>query len=171
MTIPTLTTARLTLRPYDRADFDAYAAFLADARATYMGGPYSRAEAWTWFTNDIASWPLYGFGSLAIEENGRLAGFAGLIYPPQFHEPECGWGLYDGFTGRGLATEAARAILAHTFATTTLTTVVSYIDRHNAASRAVAERLGGRLDPDAPNPLDGRDVVYRHTPDTLRAAA
>ena len=164
MTIPTLTTDRLTLRPYARGDFDAYAAFLASDRATLMGAPYSRDEAWTWFTNDIASWPLYGFGSLAVEADGRLAGFCGLIYPPHFPEPEIGWGLYDGFTGKGYATEAARKVLDHVFETTTLASVISFIDPANASSRRVAERLGAVRDTSVSSPFGSDNLVYRHHP-------
>ena len=169
--IPTLTTDRLTLRPYRRADFDTYAAFLASERATLMGAPYDRDTAWTWFTNDIASWPLYGFGSLAVEAEGRLAGFCGLIFPPHFPEPECGWGIYDGHTGRRYAAEAARAVLAHTFETTTLGSVVSYIDPANAASIAVARRLGAQRDTAARSPFGPDNLVFRHTSHSLAAAA
>ncbi|MEL6683349.1 MAG: hypothetical protein AAFQ09_12015, partial [Pseudomonadota bacterium] len=69
--IPTLRTERLVLRPYARGDFDAYASFMGSKRAVHMGGPIDRDKAWTWFTNDIASWPLYGFGTLAMEIDGR----------------------------------------------------------------------------------------------------
>ena len=167
---PTLTTDRLVLRPYERADFDRYAAFFASERATLMGAPYTRDEAWTWFTNDIASWSLYGFGSLAITTRGRLAGFAGLIYPPHFPEPEIGWGLYDGFTGAGFATEAARAILDHTFQTTTLTSVISFVDPANGPSQRVAERLGAVRDSRVVSPSGPDNLVYRHSRATLRAA-
>ncbi len=165
--IPTLHTERLTLRPYLRSDFDTYAAFLASDRTMYMDGPLDRAQAWTWFTNDIASWALYGFGTLAIEMDGKLAGGAGLVYPPHYPEPECGWFVFDGFEGLGLATEAGRAMLDHTFATTDLPSIVSYISKGNAASIKVAERLGAALDP-ASNPPAGWDShVYRH----MRGAA
>ncbi len=160
--IPTLHTERLILRPYLRSDFDAYAAFLGSDRAVHMDGPLNRDKAWTWFTNDIATWPLYGFGTLAIEMDGQLAGGVGLVHPPHFPEPECGWFVYDGFEGLGLATEAARAILDHTFATTDLVSVVSYIGERNSASIRVAEKLGGVLDPSAEAPEDEGTLVYRH---------
>lgn len=165
--IPTLQTDRLTLRPYRRADFDAYAAFFASDRACYMGGPLSEKDAWGWFTNDVSTWALYGFGTLAIEHEGQIAGGAGLVQPPNFPEPECGWFLFDGFTGRGFAQEAGRAMLDHTFATTDLETIVSYISKGNAASIRVAEALGGTLDPEARAPDGHASVVYRH----LRRAA
>ncbi len=163
---PTLHTDRMTLRPYLRADFDTYAAFMASDRAVHMDGPLDRDKAWTWFTNDVATWALYGFGSLAIEMDGKLAGGVGLVHPPHFPEPECGWFIYDGFTGMGLAAEAAHTIIDHTFATTDLDTFVSYVSEGNAASIRVAERLGAVLDPDAQAPETTGTLVYRHTPNS-----
>jgi len=165
---PTLHTERLTLRPYLRDDFDTYAAFMASDRAVHMDGPLSRDKAWAWFTNDVATWALYGFGTLAIEMDGNLAGGAGLVHPPHFPEPECGWFIYDGFTGLGLAAEAGRAIIDYSFATTELDTVVSYISEGNAASIRVAERLGATLDPVAKAPEAMGTLVYRHTPNSLQ---
>jgi len=163
-TIPTLRTKRLVLRPYERSDFPTYAAFLASDRAAYMGGPFDESRAWGWFMNDTISWQFYGYGTLAIEVDGDLAGFAGLIHPPTFPEPECGWGLFDGHTGKGYATEAGRAMLDYAFDVAGLKTVVSYIDKDNAASQKVAANLGGKPDPDAASPFDNDDVVYRHFP-------
>lgn len=160
--IPTLKTERLTLRPYQRSDFDTYAAFMGSDRAVHMGGPIDRNKAWTWFTNDTASWALYGFGTLAIELDGKLAGGAGLVQPPDFPEPECGWFVFDGFTGMGLAEEAGRAMLDHTFATTDLPSIVSYIGESNTASIHVAEKLGAVHDPDAKTPDYEGTLVYRH---------
>ena len=162
--IPTLQTARLTLRPYRRDDFDAYQAFMASARAIYMGGPYDRDKAWAWFTTDVSAWALNGFGTLAMDYEGKFAGGVGLIHPPYFPEPECGWFVFDGFTGRGLATEGARAMLDHTFATTDLASIVSYVHVDNTASIRVAEKLGGKRDPNAAKADgDGDDtIVFRH---------
>ena len=162
--IPTLQTERLTLRPYQRADFETYAAFMGSERAVHMDGPLDRTTAWAWFTNDVATWALYGFGTLAIEKDGALAGGVGLVHPPHFPEPECGWFVFDGFTGQGLAEEAGRAMLDYTFATTDLETIVSYIGEHNAASIRVAEKLGAKLDPEAAAPEDEGTLVYRHFP-------
>jgi len=162
--IPTLQSDRLTLRAYQPSDWDTYCGLMASDRSTGMGGPVDAEKAWGWFTNDTASWVLFGFGTLAIIEDGKLAGFAGLVKPPSFPEPECGWALYDGFTGRGIATEAARMILDYTFQATDLETIVSYVGHDNMASQNVAKRLGGVLDPDAKTPFDQATRVYRHSP-------
>ena len=161
--IPTVYSDRLKLRPYLRSDFDTYAAFMGSDRAVHMDGPLTLDQSWDWFTNDIATWALYGFGPLAIEKNGQLAGGVGLVYPPHFPEPECGWFLFDGFTGRGFAVEAARAMIDYTFATTQLDSIVSYISRENTASIRVAQTLGARPDADALTPRGENCLVYRHT--------
>lgn len=167
--IPTLQTERLTLRPYQRTDWDAYRAFTKSDRTQFMGGPIDRDKAWGWFTNDIASWALYGTGTLAIDLAGEMIGFSGIVQPPDFPEPENGWALFEGYDGNGYATEAARAMLIHAFETTELTTIVSYVDKNNFASQAVAKRLGGVLDPDAPTPWqDGTDHVYRYNKGALQ---
>lgn len=160
--IPTLQTERLILRPYGPQDFDAYAAFMGSEAAVHMDGPVDEDKAWTWFCNDIAAWPLFGFGCLALDLDGQFIGAVGLTYPPHFPEPECGWFLLDGHEGHGYATEAARALLDYTFETTDLETVVSYVGPGNTASAAVAMRLGGVRDVDAPRPRGDKCHVYRH---------
>jgi RimJ/RimL family protein N-acetyltransferase len=44
--------------------------------------------------------------------------------------------------GQGIATEAARPILAYAFATLKVRTMIAEIDTANTASRRVAEKLG-----------------------------
>lgn len=166
--IPTLYTDRLALRPYQRSDFDAYAAFMGSPRAEHMNGPMDREEAWNWFTNDIATWSLYGFGPLAMTVDGKLAGGVGLVHPPHFPEAECGWFIFDGHTGKGYAVEAGRAMLQYTFATTRLASIVSYIGAQNAASIRVAEKLGAIRDDTAKAPEDDGTIVYRHTRNSLQ---
>lgn len=161
MNAPTLTTDRLTLRPHQIADFEPYAAFWASERARFMGGPVDRNAAWKWFAVDVAQWPLLNCGALAVTETatGRLVGQVGLNDLPNFPERELGWLTFE--EGQGFATEAARALRNYAFDTLGWTTLVSYIDRDNHRSIALAERLGARRDPAAIGP-DPEDLVYRH---------
>ncbi|TWD80693.1 RimJ/RimL family protein N-acetyltransferase [Kribbella amoyensis] len=55
---------------------------------------------------------------------------------------EVGWSLVTEARGRGLATEIGRAGLAYAFETLGVASVIAFTERHNAASRAVMERLG-----------------------------
>ncbi|MGY3694625.1 hypothetical protein ACVIGA_004705 [Bradyrhizobium sp. USDA 3240] len=65
--IPTISTARLTLRPQVVDDFPAYLAFLASPRSVGMGGPFDVRAAWRMFCHDLACWRLFGHGALMIE--------------------------------------------------------------------------------------------------------
>jgi RimJ/RimL family protein N-acetyltransferase len=166
MTTPTLTTDRLTLRAPRLVDFPVYAAFLASERSKGVGGPLDTRQAWDYFCHDTALWSLAGHGALMMDlsATGETIGSISVNSGPLFPETELGWMVYDGFTGRGYATEAARAVRDWVFASLGLTTLVSYIDPANAASIRVAQRLGGVIDPDAPTPFDEPDLVYRYHP-------
>ncbi len=160
---PTLTTERLTLRPYVRADFDLFAQIFSEPRSKYMDGPVDRAKAWDFFTNDISTWHLNGWGGLAITDttSGEVFGFTGLTYPPHFPEPEFGWLVTEATEGKGIATEAAKRLKAWVWDETDLATFVSYIAPENIASIRVAEKLGAYRDDACARP-DDNPVVYRH---------
>ena len=163
--IPVLTTGRLRLRPPGLADIPGYLDLMMSERARFMGGPYTKIAAWGWFCHERALWQLYGHGGLMIELNGseETIGLVGINDGPLFAEKELGWMLYDGYEGHGYATEAAAAMRDWAFAELGLRTLVSYVDAANAASAAVAERLGGVRDDTAPR-SDPDDLVFRHTP-------
>ena len=159
----TITTDRLTLRPAVFSDFADYRAFLASPRSLGMGGPYDTRAAWGMFCHDIACWHLFGHGCLMIEVTGTGAciGQVGISHGPLFPEKELGWLVYEGHEGRGYATEAALAMRDWAFGALQLATLVSYVDPLNTRSGAVAQRLGGVLDPEAVG-QDPEDLVYRY---------
>jgi RimJ/RimL family protein N-acetyltransferase len=163
--IPTLGTARLTLRAPVAADFPAYRDMVGSERARYMGGPYGGWAAWGMFCHEVACWQIYGHGGLMIDRKSDdvTVGVIEINDGPLFPEKELGWMLYDGFEGQGFATEAAAALRDWVFATLKLGTLVSYFDRQNARSIAVAKRLGGVLDTAAER-QDPEDLVFRYTP-------
>ncbi|WP_449254991.1 GNAT family N-acetyltransferase [Bosea sp. (in: a-proteobacteria)] len=161
--VPTLQTQRLILRPMTEADFPAYAGFMASPRSAAMGGPFPARQAWGMFCHDVACWPLFGHGALMVTQraDGACIGQVGINDGPLFPEKELGWLLYDGHEGHGYATEAAGALRDWAVRTLKLASLVSYVARDNAASAAVAERLGARRDADAERP-DPDDLVFRH---------
>ncbi|WEJ33756.1 GNAT family N-acetyltransferase [Devosia sp. SD17-2] len=163
--IPVLATARLVLRAPHANDFPAYRDFMASPRAIHMGGPFDLKAAWGMFCNDLALWSLYGHGCLMIDlrENGATVGQVGINHGPLFPEKELGWFLYEGYEGAGIAHEAALAMRDWAFVHLGPSGLVSYCDPANARSIALAERLGGRLDPTAVG-QDPEDLVFRHRP-------
>lgn len=161
--VPELRTERLVLRPPVASDFAAYFALMASSRAVYMGGPFDLKADWGMFCNDAAQWHFFGHGCLMIDlgATGQTIGQVGINHGPLFPEKELGWLLYDGFEGRGYAYEAANAMRDWAFATLDVDSLVSYCDPANQRSIALAQRLGGRLDPDAPG-QDPEDLVFRY---------
>ncbi len=147
-----LTTDRLILRQFREADLDEYARMCADPEVmqylSASGAPMSRADAWRQMAMFAGHWALRGYGTWAIEERatGRFVGRAGLHYPEGWPDREVGWTLAREFWGRGFATEAARAAVAHAFDTLGWDHLVSLILPGNERSVRVAERLGARFD-------------------------
>ncbi len=160
--IPILHTERLILRPYQRSDFDAYAAFYKSDRTAHIGGPLSEKAAWALFAADVGHWQLHGFGWWMIEHAGAAVGVCGLHHPPHQAEREIGWSLFDGSAGRGFAYEAATAALGWGWAYDPDSGIVSYIDRDNVPSIRLAEKLGAIRDDRHPPAHDALAVTYRH---------
>ena len=166
--IPELETPRLTLRAPRVEEFPAYRALFTSSRAVHIG-EYDERSAWREFASDAGHWVLFGYGPWHIlrKEDGALVGGVGLLNLDFYPEIELGWHLYDGFEGYGFATEAAVAARDWAFDDRGVPTLVSYIDRDNARSIAVAKRLGAKLDPNAQK-VDAEDVVYRHSPERVQ---
>jgi len=167
-------TERLILHPPQLSDFEAIETFLADKRSETLGaGNLDRLEAWKVFSRIAGMWFLRGYGVFVLEEKAtsKAIGSVGPWYPITWPEKEIGWSIWSAEAeGKGFAYEAAQAARDYAFNTLGWDTAVSYIDASNTRSRALAERLGAVIDPDADYPGKGTEVdgeepclVYRHT--------
>lgn len=144
-----LETARLLLRLPRQSDFDAYAAYYADAEtARFVGGQMSREKAWRHFAALVGHWTLKGFGIWAVEEraSSEFAGCIGLWLPEGWPELEVGYWLTLQMQGKGFAIEAATAARNYAYQKLGAKTLVSYIHPDNAPSKHVAMRMGARFD-------------------------
>jgi len=165
---PVLQTERFTLRAFGPQDMDAGVAHLMTERTKYMGGPWSKPDAWDHCASLIGHWAVRGYGLFAICPKGSdtAIGDAGLLMPEGYHEPELGWGVWSpDYEGKSIAYEAALAVRAHAYRNHGWSTLVSYIDPDNARSIALAKRMGCTLDdtarlPDLPE-WEGT-LIYRH---------
>lgn len=148
--MPTLETGRLTLRPFSEADVTPFFELSQDAEVMrYVGDRRvpTLQESWRAIAGWIGHWALRGYGQWAIEEraSGRLIGRTGIINPAEWPGPEVGYLLGRAWWGRGYATEAARAAIDWGFEQIGFSDLLSLIDPDNAASIAVATRLGESL--------------------------
>jgi RimJ/RimL family protein N-acetyltransferase len=87
-----------------------------------------------------------GLGYWSIRERSAPERFIGwvLLIPDHGAGPdvEIGWRLIRSAWGRGIASEAARALVAHAFGTVRLPRVIADIAADNDASLSVARKLG-----------------------------
>lgn len=162
-TIPVFESERLLLRAFTQSDFEPMAAFFADPISASYGGPCQRDDAWRKFAVYSGHWALRGYGPWALEDkaSGAYVGLAGLWFPEGWVEPEITWALVPGHHGKGYATEAAQRALQLAYEHFGWTTAVSVIATDNAASRAVAERMGAQLERTIAF-RQGHAHVYRH---------
>ena len=153
------------MRAHRQGDFETYAAFFAHPTASrYIGGPRSREEAWRALAYVIGHWTLRGYGMFALEDkaSGAYVGRCGPYFPEGWPEPEIGWTLMLGQTGKGYATEASTRARKWAYETLGWTTAISLIDARNDTSIRLAERLGAAYEGPYVHPSYGTMSVYRH---------
>jgi RimJ/RimL family protein N-acetyltransferase len=120
-----------------------------------------------------------GFGFWALEVPGEVVfgGFIGISPVPSdmpfASATELGWRLARPLWGRGLASEAAAAVIERAFVELGLTELVAYTAASNARSRRLMSRLGMERDPseDFLHPrLPAEDPLAAHVLYRLAAA-
>ncbi|UQU62909.1 GNAT family N-acetyltransferase [Couchioplanes caeruleus] len=158
------------LRRWRDQDLDGFAAITAQPevmRFIHDGRTLDRPATAERLAVYRRHWDEHGFGLYAVEikETGELAGFTGLAVPAFLPEimpaVEIGWRLGRAYWGRGLATEAARAVVAQARAGLGLRRLVSVHVVGNEASARVMIKLGMSLERETVQPDTGRRVrVY-----------
>lgn len=147
---PTLTTARLVLRPYVAEDAPAVHAFVADrelaSTTAAIPHPYPEGAAEAWIASHA---PRHAAGeavvlAIALRETGELAGSVEIRLVPVHRRAELGYWIGRPHWGRGYATEAADALLRWAFDTLDLHRVHAAHLARNPASGRVLQKLGMR---------------------------
>lgn len=144
---PLLHTARLQLVVPEARHAGAFAALHADPytmRYIGQGRPLDRTDAWLHLAMLIGHWQMRGDGVWMLEDpaDGSFVGRVGLFQPAGWDEAELSWMIVPALRGRGLATEAARAVRDAAFGTLGMTSLISLVKPGNEASRRVALKAG-----------------------------
>lgn len=141
-------TERLILRGWTDADREPYADIMVHPEVgPWLGGPFTRTQAYERIERFTASLAETGLGRLAIERkaDGRLIGHCGLAPSPVAEGVpqglEIGWALAPDAWGSGFAVEAARAVIADGFARTEAPEILAFTGAANLRSQAVTRRL------------------------------
>lgn len=146
-----VTTGRLRIRRFRADDVPHLVAYRSDPEiARYQGWTdFGEAEARAFVAELQAGRPgvpgvWYQF-ALSLLSEETLIGDVGLRVAAD--EPTCadiGYTLARGYQGRGLATEAVRAICAYVWSSLGVARIRATVDARNLASLALAQRLGMR---------------------------
>ena len=109
---------------------------LRQAYQEMLDGCLENPGQWLWYT----AWKI------CLKENGQVVGEACFKGPARCCRVEIGYGIYDGFCGKGYATEAIRKLTEWAFTQENVYFVEAETAPDNSASKRVLEKLSFRTD-------------------------
>ena len=142
-------TARLAMRPLVAGDIEDIVRLDSDAEVTrYLaGGVHTREMAQAWLNQQVASWARHrtiGMFRVADRAGGGFLGRCGVRDLEDSGEMEVGYALVPAAWGKGIATEACRAVVNFTFRNSDLDHVVGITFPENLPSKKVLTNCGLR---------------------------
>jgi [ribosomal protein S5]-alanine N-acetyltransferase len=146
-----LETPRLLLRSFGEDDLERMAVLMADRDfMRFSLGAFSREQTAA-FLDKMRARDRDGLPSqfaVIFREDDRLIGYCGFFLQvvDEIEELEIGYQLDPAYWGRGIATEAARAVRDHGFDDLKLPRLISLIHPANDPSRRVAEKNGMKVE-------------------------
>jgi RimJ/RimL family protein N-acetyltransferase len=164
-----LLTPRLRLRPMSAADAEDLHRQWNDpavGRFLWDGQPVPRERVDEVIARSAADFTARGFGlwTATLAPGGRVAGFSGLRVEADTGRVELLYAFDHELWGRGLATEAGRAVLADAFTRLGLPVVYAGTNPANPASWRVLERLGMSRVARRPTPVEDLLIYARAAP-------
>jgi [ribosomal protein S5]-alanine N-acetyltransferase len=147
LTIPTLQTNTLILRPLEKTDAEVlHRIYQSEGVLRYfpVTTPPPLEKVQRFIAGQQAHWEKYGYGNWGIlpEGGSEIIGWVGLQYLPELKETEVGFLLDRPFWGKGYATQSALASLNFGFQSIHLDHIIALVHAENLASRWVIEKCG-----------------------------
>ena len=140
-----IVTTRLRLRPLRHEDLDDLAEVYLHPLVMRWIGSITREDVERELARQIEHQRTLGWSFWAVEDRrtNRMIGDCGL-QPLEHHGPdvELGYDLHPDVWGRGLATEAARAVMRQAFGPLRLDHVMAVVKTDHVASQRVLEKAG-----------------------------
>ena len=155
-----LETERLILRDWAVTDLEPFHSICADPSVMEFvgdGAPWSRERTEQFVATAREMSRTLGFCRWPViyKPSSAVIGFCGFV--PASDGAEIGWRLAKESWGRGLATEAARAVLRHGFEMLGFQRIIATVQSPNRASIRVVEKLG--MQAESSFPRNGREVI------------
>ncbi len=148
--LPTLSTARLILRPYQQSDGPALQRGAGTPEVAATTGriphpyPDGAAEAWIGTHADRARLDEAIYLAIIETEHDALVGGIGFELDSPAEQAELGYWIAHEYWGRGYATEASRAMVEWGFDDLNLHRIHAHYMDHNPESGRVLEKIGMR---------------------------
>lgn len=144
--------ARLHYRPFSKPDIHFAIEYLSDPdRTRYLPNeaPYPIGLAVEWAAKRITHWERHGFGTFVLHLDLGQApiGFCGLEHALGSDFIDIRYGLLQSAWGKGLALEAAKAIIDYGFNCLKLETIYGAAVPENRPSIEILKKLGMGPDP------------------------
>ncbi|MEM7048237.1 MAG: GNAT family N-acetyltransferase [Acidobacteriota bacterium] len=144
-----LTTERLEIRDFLESDFGATHAWASDPEVTNFlsWGPNSESETRAYLDAARADRqidPRRDYRLALVDRESRIPLGLGVLLAREPEQWELGYCLAREAWGRGLATEASRALLVFAFETLQAHRIIGRVDPRNPASAKVLTNLGFR---------------------------
>jgi ribosomal-protein-alanine N-acetyltransferase len=142
---PELRTARLLLRRFQRDDVDDALAYRDDREfARYLPHipqPFTRRDAEEFVARNMDEpWDMLPTFAVVIDDH--VIGTVNLEINPATRTAMLGYAISRAYWGRGIAAEAAAAVIARAFATYDLVHIWASTQSDNVRSQRVMEKLG-----------------------------
>lgn len=162
MSAQRLETERVILLPWNSEDCSGFKPIATDPRVMrYIsdGVPWPDSRIIEFVERQRRHFSEFGFclWKLAARGQSEISGFCGIQPLDDLPGIEIGWWLAPQLWGKGLATEAARCVLADGFGRCGLNRIVAIARRENRASTRIMEKLGMLYEKDVRH--HGIDVV------------
>ncbi|HLM61610.1 MAG TPA: GNAT family N-acetyltransferase [Pyrinomonadaceae bacterium] len=147
MLLPIIQTERLLLRMYKTGELESVYQLITDKDVTKFFPDYysvKKEDVLASLPRRIERWRKYGFGQLGVfdKSGGSLIGYCGLQPLDDTDEIEIYYGFNKNYWGKGIATEAAKAVLRFGFEEVKLERIVAVTHLENFASQKVLLGLG-----------------------------
>ncbi|WOO43072.1 GNAT family N-acetyltransferase [Rubellicoccus peritrichatus] len=156
-------TERLILRPFREEDLDDEFSILGDPDTmSFYPRAYTREEVAEIIAKNIRTFEASGYGLFAVTDkhSGEYVGDCGITIQSIDGEEEfeVGYRIRKEHWGRGLAPEAARAMVEYGFKKLGLKKLCSYMPKNHHQSKRTAEKAGMTLQKEYRNPRN-RDIL------------
>jgi ribosomal-protein-alanine N-acetyltransferase len=139
---------RLRYRPVTLDDLDAFHSLVQDpyVRRYLLDGnlhPRQWSEERVLESEELFARRGVGIWMVTEHTTNELIGFCGFLEILRIHlEPQLVYAMFERHSGKGYATEMARASIAHARRQAGFTEVIASVDEVNVASLRILEKLG-----------------------------